>query len=78
MGFGVGFGVASAVGSAITNTASSPLASSPTTTACPLTGDFEMDLGRIEMSTWRESSSETVGQSGRPSTGQTSSTLATL
>src|SRR3954470_18462957 len=84
--FGVGEGVrvglgvrdGSAVGSEMTRTESLPEASVPTTTASFRTGDCEIDLGRIVRSTWREFRSAISAQSGWRSTGQTSSTAATL
>src|SRR6478672_10833130 len=66
-GVEVGFGV----GRAITTTESLPAASVPTTTAWFLTGDWEMDFGRIERSTCFESRSLTCSQSGWRSVGQT-------
>jgi hypothetical protein len=78
VGVEAGVGLGSLVGSAITTTASRPLASVPTTTAWFLTGDCEIDLGRMAMTTGFEPGSATGAQSGWRSAGQTSRTLVTL
>jgi hypothetical protein len=78
LGDGLGASVGSAVGSEMTSTESLPVASVPTTTASLRTGDCEMDFGRMVRSTWREWPSAISAQSGWRSTGQTSSTAATL
>src|SRR6476659_7518931 len=70
--------VGSLVGRAMTRSVSSPAALVPTTTASLRTGDFEMDFGRICMSTCLEDPSLTGAQSGWRSAGQTSLTLVTL
>src|SRR6186997_921716 len=75
---GTGVDVGCGVGRAITTTESLPAASVPTTTAWFLTGDWEMDFGRIERSTCFESRSLTGSQSGWRSAGQTLSILVEL
>src|SRR6476660_6830049 len=66
-----GIEVGCGVGRDITTTESLPAASVPTTTAWFLTGDCEMDFGRIERATCFESRSLTGSQSGWRSVGQT-------
>jgi hypothetical protein len=78
LGVGLGAWLGSAVGNEITSTESLPEASVPTTTASLRTGDCEIDFGRIVRSTCREWPSAISAQSGWRSTGQTSSTAATL
>src|SRR6476620_3047580 len=78
LGDGLGASVGSAVGSEMTSTESLPVESVPTTTASLRTGDCEIDFGRMVRSTWREWPSAISAQSGWRSTGQTSSTAATL
>jgi hypothetical protein len=73
-----GAAVGSLVGRAMTRSVSSPAALVPTTTASLRTGDFEMDFGRICISTCLDDPSLTGAQSGWRSAGQTSLTLVTL
>jgi hypothetical protein len=75
---GGGLGLGPVVGRAITTTVSLPVASVPTTTAWLRTGDWEMDFGRIVITTRFASLPETRAQSGWFSSGQTSSTSVTL
>src|SRR6476620_7104550 len=75
---GTGVEVGCGVGRAITTTESLPAASVPTTTAWFLTGDCEMDFGRIERSTCFESRSLTGSHSGWRSVAQTLSILVEL
>jgi hypothetical protein len=78
LGGGGGVELGALVGRTMTYTASPPLESVPTTTAWFLTGDCEIDLGRMAMLTRCESRSATGAQSGWRSAGQTSLTFVTL
>ena len=73
-----GVAVGSAVGRETTSTASPPAASVPTTTAWFRTGDWEIDFGRMPISTRLALPSDTLAQSGWRSAGQTASTAVTL
>ena len=75
---GTGVDVGRGVGRFMTTSESLPVASVPTTTACSLTGDCEIDLGRIVRATCLESRSLTGSQSGWRSAGQTLSILVEL